>query len=416
MGTLDALIPPPAIHQLPVLGGLAAFLLLFFLPYTGMLLASTAASLLAGRGGDAWLGGHLARLTGRTWAPPLVFGALPYLALAFLMGQVFHGEGFPVARMLFLLSPPFLLAFGLLLAYRRGLDPRLGGAGVALLFLALAGLTAVLDLGFFPEHWRVVETPLPHLFSVSVVVHLAAFLLLSVLLTGGAVLYFYFRWSERKLEGEERKLVVLRNLGAGMALGGGLLLPPVLVWDLYTLPFQALSPRGFVLAAAMVLLLMVASALAFTMLRNAHARFAAGVFGTGIVLFGLQAYRVVDLQAAANREHAVLAAMESAALRAEEVARREDLLAASIVADAVLGERIYNERCTACHQFDRKVVGPPYNQVLPKYKDRIGDLEAFIRKPVKVDPAYPAMPALGLSLGEVKSVARFLMEHEEAPR
>jgi cytochrome c551/c552 len=415
MGTLDALIPPPAIHHLPVLGGLAAFLLLFFLPYTGALLVSTAASLLAGKN-DPWLGGHLARLTGRTWVPPAVFGVLPLLSLAFLMGQVFHGEVFPVARMLFLLAPAFLLAFGLLTAYQHSLNPKLGGAGAALLLLALAGLSSVLDLGSFPEHWRFVETPLPHLFSITVVVHLAALLLLSVLLTGGAGLYFYFRWSERKLEGEERKLVVLRNLGAGMALGAGVLLPPVLVWDLYTLPFQALSPRGFILAAAMVAFLMVASVLAFYLVRNAHARFAACVFGAGILLFGLQSYRVVDLQAAANREHAVLAAMESAALRAEEVARREDLMAASIVVDAALGERIFNDRCTACHRFDRKVVGPPYDEVLPKYRDRMGALEAFIRKPVKVDPAYPAMPALGLSLGEVKSVAKFLMEHEEAKR
>jgi len=67
-------------------------------------------------------------------------------------------------------------------------------------------------------------------------------------MTGASVLYFYFRWNERKLEGEERPLALLRNLGAGMALGGGLLLPPILLWDLYTLPFQALSGRGFNLA------------------------------------------------------------------------------------------------------------------------------------------------------------------------
>lgn len=413
MGTLDALVPPPAIHHLPVLGGLAAFLLLFFLPYAGMLLVSTAASLLA-RGSSPWMAGALARLAGRTWVPPAVFGLLPFLALAFLMAQVFHGEAFPVARMLFLLLPLLLLALGLLLGYQRALDPRLGGAGAALLFATLAGLSSVLDLGFHPEHWRFVETPLPHLFSVTVLVHLAALLLLSVLLTGGAILYFYFRWSERKLEGEERPLAFLRNLGAGMVLAGGLLLPPVLVWDLYTLPFQVLSDRGFILAGGMVVLLMASALLALYMLMNAHARFAACVFGAALVLFGFQSFRTADLQAAANREHAVLAAAESAALRAEEVARREDLMAASIVVDVALGERIFNERCTACHQFDRKVVGPPYDEVLPKYRDRPGDLEAFIRKPVKVDSAYPAMPALGLSLGEVKSVAKYLLEHGEA--
>jgi len=81
MGTLDALLPPPAIHHLPVLGGLAVLLLLFFLPYAGMLLVSTAASLLARRS-SPWMGEALARLTGRTWVSPAVFGVLPFLALA----------------------------------------------------------------------------------------------------------------------------------------------------------------------------------------------------------------------------------------------------------------------------------------------------------------------------------------------
>ena len=37
-------------------------------------------------------------------------------------------------------------------------------------------------------------------------------------------------------------------------------------------------------------------------------------------------------------------------------------------------------------------------------------LQAFIRNPVKIDPAYPPMPNQGLREAEVKSVAAFLLE------
>jgi len=120
------------------------------------------------------------------------------------------------------------------------------------------------------------------------------------------------------------------------------------------------------------------------MLKNAHARFAACVFGSALVLFGLQASAPWTSRRPPTGSTPSWPPWSPPALRSEEVARREDLMAASIVVDVALGEKVFTERCTACHQFDRKVVGPPYNEVLPKYKDRLGDLEAFIRKPVKV--------------------------------
>ena len=36
----------------------------------------------------------------------------------------------------------------------------------------------------------------------------------------------------------------------------------------------------------------------------------------------------------------------------------------------ISGADIYNGRCIACHRFDRKLVGPPYNSTMPKYELR----------------------------------------------
>jgi cytochrome c len=73
------------------------------------------------------------------------------------------------------------------------------------------------------------------------------------------------------------------------------------------------------------------------------------------------------------------------------------------------GEEIYNVKCGSCHKFDRKLVGPPHNKVIPKYIGKEAELVAFIRNPGKIDPEYPAMPNPGLKPAEAKAVAEYLM-------
>ncbi len=84
------------------------------------------------------------------------------------------------------------------------------------------------------------------------------------------------------------------------------------------------------------------------------------------------------------------------------------------VASIQIGQEIYNTKCVACHRFDSRVVGPPYNSVLPKYEGKLDELKKFILNPVKVNPDYIAMPNQGLKPHEAESVAMFLMkEYEE---
>jgi cytochrome c len=71
---------------------------------------------------------------------------------------------------------------------------------------------------------------------------------------------------------------------------------------------------------------------------------------------------------------------------------------------------IYQVKCASCHKWDQKLVGPPHLEVLPKYVGKEAQLEAFIRNPVKVDPAYPPMPNPGLKPNEAKAMAKYLLE------
>ena len=95
--------------------------------------------------------------------------------------------------------------------------------------------------------------------------------------------------------------------------------------------------------------------------------------------------------------------------REELVAQREELYTSADVIDPQVGERIFNQICSACHSFESRVIGPPYNEVLPKYVDDLEGLTSFIWKPVKVDSDYPSMPGQGLKKSEARSVAYYLI-------
>jgi cytochrome c len=73
------------------------------------------------------------------------------------------------------------------------------------------------------------------------------------------------------------------------------------------------------------------------------------------------------------------------------------------------GKKVFDTVCSVCHRFDARIVGPPLNEVVPKYKGNVAKLKAFIGNPVKVNPAYPAMPKPAIKEDEVDAVARYLL-------
>lgn len=93
-------------------------------------------------------------------------------------------------------------------------------------------------------------------------------------------------------------------------------------------------------------------------------------------------------------------------------AKYDDYLAELKGSDKVVtinGEELYSVRCASCHTFDKKLVGPPHDEVIPKYFGKENQLIAFIRNPVKVNPDYPPMPNPGLKPDEAKAVADYLL-------
>ncbi|MEZ4599828.1 MAG: cytochrome c [Syntrophotaleaceae bacterium] len=79
------------------------------------------------------------------------------------------------------------------------------------------------------------------------------------------------------------------------------------------------------------------------------------------------------------------------------------------------GEALFSQKCTVCHRYDQRLVGPPLNAVLPKYRNQSENLQAYLKDPVKIDPDYPAMPDLNLTDQETAALAEFLLSKIENP-
>jgi cytochrome c len=96
-------------------------------------------------------------------------------------------------------------------------------------------------------------------------------------------------------------------------------------------------------------------------------------------------------------------------MKAAEVMEQQSKtkLVSSSGIDAV---QIFNTKCIACHKFDQKVVGPPYQQTVPKYNGDVGKLSEYIFNPQKIDPAYPPMPNQGLKKKEAQAMAKWLID------
>jgi len=77
------------------------------------------------------------------------------------------------------------------------------------------------------------------------------------------------------------------------------------------------------------------------------------------------------------------------------------------------GKAVFETVCSACHRFETRLVGPPFNEVVPKYKGNVERLKDFVRNPAKTNPGYPSMPKLGLKEEEIDAVARYLLKSVE---
>jgi cytochrome c len=423
---MNPLALPPALSPdtLLLLRYLLIAALLLYLPFLGIIIAGSAASLVLNFFGRENRDDRSLRLS-REWIEAvtvnrwvlLLLGLLPYPAIAYTC-QRFLGGRTSLPAIAWLVPFGALLAGCLLLSLYRSairrttdLPPAPFGAGTAgLLATISAAFLSFLLLGILvnPAKLPLVRSNLVFILSWHSLVEFLLFLALSFGLAGGIALRFLGRSKVGEAGGGPDYEARVRTAGTSFALAGALAVPALVVLDLITLPVTGLSTEVFVMAATVPLLALAVFALLYLLPGKEEGRPGDRVSALFVLMF--LAVILCYQTAVANAFQGL--STPPGPLAAEAVSKEGKTAKKPADGDAAAlekGKKVFDTVCSACHRFDSKVVGPPLNDVVPKYKGDVAKLKGFIRNPVKVNPALPAMPKPAIKEDEVDAVARYLL-------
>ncbi|MCK9408882.1 MAG: cytochrome c [Bacteriovoracaceae bacterium] len=359
----------------------------------------------------------------------LLFGVVPYMALTFAYAQLLQDTAaisvsiLSWGLLLFAAAAAFASSYQSALkvggvlesvsanteemeSYRTQMsETRRTSGKYALIFLVAAGycLIAGTSLAVHPNQWQTISSAVELLFSLDVLAKLIQFVLLSFTITCLGTLFFTFSWQggSKHLTAEYTEYVKKATLPTGLIT---LLLQPLfVVLSVVLLPVQSLTGLVFLSAFLVIFFVFLASHSVYGMLKGFVAGYAAKAFYLFVLALGCMVVQGTASLSGATKN-------SSALLAYRYTIHHEELLAKLGINLAIFsGEDIFNAKCSACHEFGAKKVGPAYKDVLPKYENDRTKLLSFVMNPQKINPAFPPMPNQGLKPAEADSIAAYIM-------
>lgn len=367
----------------------------------------------------------------------VILGILPLVALTVLFSEILYGSGMRVDTFLILVIFNVAAGLGLLYWYQRTYSSRdtrffphigAGVAGLALLFAAYFILTSATSLIVDFEKRSFIRSPDPYslLFSWNVIARYAIFILASLAIAGGGFLFHFFKWSEDASPPNEEYERFVTNVSAGVPLACLAALPVFFLWDMITLPGVALSGHVFGVTVAAIVLIAIVFFMLLAIVRHGakprvrleasklgyqdKSKLVAPVLILFLVTFSLISIKDQRTIQNALRDHSLVLAAQAEEAKKTLVAKLEKERAKGEEDSEKVGEEIFATRCSTCHRYDKRLVGPPFSKVLPKYQANLDDLAAFIQSPTKKNPGYPPMPNLGLNHIQAMAAAKYVLQ------
>jgi cytochrome c551/c552 len=444
MDFLDQLVIPPSANHVLLLRYVLVISMLLFVPYLGMVLGASFYSVIFKRMGRKQGNSLYARFAKDiiekltiTKNAEITLGIIPALSITFVYAQLLYQAKTIVMSSLSLAVLMFIISFVLIYKYRASfrvssvLDTlktyikdvpqdadfthvneyeenlqvsggRSGVIGMNLLYAASYIFAGSVALASNPGQWSSVNNILQVFFSWETVFSFIFLLAISGAITGAAVLFYFFKW-QGGIEMDEEYSKFVKNLASGLAFYSTLAIPLLLFISFILLPQAALSPASFVYLAITLVSSLVLANMLYPMYKNSDVNFSTGVFVLVFILFTFNILKDQSIMGNALQEQTKLIITKSEELKKEVKAK-------TVSTTGVNAEQIYSTKCIACHKFDVKVVGPPYQQTVPKYNGDVNALAEFIYNPIKKDAAYPPMPNQGLKKKEAQAMAKWLMD------
>lgn len=336
----------------------------------------------------------------------IMFCILPGITVILILAQLFQSQNNP--NLNFLIYSLVLLVIGLLFIYSyknsfymfKQVDINSGLAGSILLFFSLWLFSAAMTSSIYTESSLAADESI-NLFSGVVLFRFLLLILISLAVTGAILLFRKYNIKKSNADTNEDYSSSAVQLYLKITFAAIVSIPLLIFINMILLPKTSLSGAFFFYLILSVVFLFIAYHLLYQLYKNANKTFAAYLLVLLVLFVLINALSDQMLIAGSNKvQYTMLAA------------KYDDYLAELKGSDKVVtinGEELYSVRCASCHTFDKKLVGPPHDEVIPKYFGKENQLIAFIRNPVKVNPDYPPMPNPGLKPDEAKAVADYLL-------
>lgn len=195
----------------------------------------------------------------------------------------------------------------------------------------------------------------------------------------------------------------VKKIAGTIAFTGAALLPVILFISFIVMPNVALSGYVFFYTGLALIAFLLVCNFLYAVLKNSEMKYISVAFYLLIFSFGLIIMKNQTAFATATYKN-----LEAISLKAEELEKQKK--GKTVNTAGVNGEQIFTSICAACHKFDVKLVGPPYQETVPTYNGDVKKLAAFILNPVKKHADYPPMPNPGLKPREADAVAQYLID------
>lgn len=448
MNFFDQLVIPASENHILLVKYMLTISLLLFIPYICMLLGATFISTRYNKKGK--LEGNPLYLRfakdvmeklSITRNAEFALGTIPLLSALFAYAQLLYTAKTISLGMLTLSAVLFIISFVFIYKYRNtfrlkgiisalkrtsgdklpaqdeesseevkefeeeiaGTNSSSGTYGKYILLTAVYLFTATMALAASPDKWGEVGNILQVIFSWQSLFSFLAFLSLAGIVSGSAIMFYFFSWDGGLKNMTEEYAQLVRTVAGKLSIASGILFPLMLIISYAYTPAVSQSPSVFYFMVALLIISLILGGSVYSMFKNSDTGAATTVF---VLVFLLITFNILKDQAVlGNALFENTREITKIAAEYQKEARSKTMQSSGVDVAA-----IFTQKCSACHKFDQKLVGPAYDQVIPKYNGDTKKLGEYIFNPTKIDPAFPPMPNQGLKKKEANALAQWLID------
>lgn len=437
MDFLKQIALPQSDAQIGVLHFVLNVIYLILLPFASYLFGALVLSLYTNRRGRLNGQRHDIRFSEDMIAHILptknivvLFGIVPFMALVFAYAQLLQGSPaisisiLTWAVLLFAAAAAFASSYqsstklgGMLNAVSKYTDEidayraemlmtRQTSGKYALIFLSISIylLIAGTSLASHPDEWFMTSSVMQLLFSLEVWVRVIQFILLSLTIASIGIVYFTFSWQGGGKNIDDGYSAHVKKTALPIGLLSLLAQPVFVLFSIVLLPVSALSGIVFISAFLVIFFVFITSHFVYGMLKEFKAGYAANAFYSFFLVLLFIVVQTTSSLSSSTQKHSAFVAYQYDRFHEELLAKMGISLA------TVTGEEIFSAKCSACHEFGAKKIGPAYKDVLPKYENDRAKLLSFVLNPQKMNPLFPPMPNQGLKPVEADSITAYIMK------